>query len=479
MYVRLSGMTGIALLTVSMGWGAMTFKLDGEYLTFSSRKTSITNFLNGFVQAGVKVQVDPSLQFNLGGTVIHQPVEKVLEELIEPYSYLVLWDQMKTPLGDWLKLSEIRIFKPGEAWKVQAYQPEDGNFRVARGALPDSPEFVADELLLTLNDLANIDAFRTLLQQIGGSVIDSLPELGIYRIRLPAGTNVPALIEQLKNYPIVSRIEPNYIARISDPAVDGAGAASFQSPNIREGMAPVAVLDSGLISGSGIDDAVVSRYDAVVPGRALTDEAGHGTQMAMIASGAVDPDGAESLVGDGAPIVAIRTFDDNGITSSFTLMRAIQHAYNEGARVVNLSWGSNTDSDFIRSALAQAERKGMVVVASAGNEPTGKPVYPSAYPTVISVGALDGQGDRWSDSNFGDFVMIDAPGMATFPVGHNGPPGRYAGTSISSAYVARNIANYLTENPRATPSQVRNAVQKTFSTQKFTGEKLRTWVGEN
>lgn len=456
---------------------AMTFQLDGEYLTFSSRRTSITNFLNGFVHAGVKVQVDPSLDFAIRGTVIHEPVEAVLEELIEPNSYVVLWDRMETPLGDLLKLAEIRIFRPGEADKVQTYQPDDGNFRVARGALPGSPEFVADELLLTLNGDATLDSFRTLLAQIGGTILDSLPELGIYRIRLPPGTNIPALIEQLKNYPIVSRIEPNFVARLPDPEPEGEGGGAVRAPVLREGAVPVAVLDSGLSGLDALGDAVISRYDAVVPGRELIDPSGHGTQMALIASGAVDPRGAEADT-SGAPVVAIRTFDDNGVTSTYTMMRAIQHAYEQGARVVNLSWGTETPSDFLLSALSDAERRGMVVVASAGNEPTGRPVYPSAYPTVISVGALDGDGGRWDQSNYGDFITVDAPGMASFPVGHNGPPGNYAGTSISSAYLARHISDYLTQNPRATPGQVRRSLEQTFDTDRFTGDKVRTWAGE-
>ena len=81
--------------------------------------------------------------------------------------------------------------------------------------------------------------------------------------------------------------------------------------------------------------------------------------------------------------------------------------------------------------------KGLFIVASAGNEPTGKPIYPAAYSSVIGIGALRPDGKKWGKSNYGDFVEFEAPGFAKLPVGYKGEPGIYAGTSISAAFVAR------------------------------------------
>ena len=52
------------------------------------------------------------------------------------------------------------------------------------------------------------------------------------------------------------------------------------------------------------------------------------------------------------------------------------------------------------------------------------------------------------------------PSKATFPVGHNGPPGAYVGTSISSAVVANALAQYLNRNPGATPASAFAALSK-------------------
>jgi hypothetical protein len=91
----------------------------------------------------------------------------------------------------------------------------------------------------------------------------------------------------------------------------------------------------------------------------------------------------------------------------------------------------------------------MVVLASAGNEPTGRPVYPAAYSSVIGVGAEAPDGSRWDQSNYGDFVSVSAPGFARLPVGYKGEPGLYAGTSVAAAVAANRVARYLSDHPDA------------------------------
>jgi thermitase len=87
-------------------------------------------------------------------------------------------------------------------------------------------------------------------------------------------------------------------------------------------------------------------------------------------------------------VVAIRAFDNNGFTSNYTLIRGIDHAIENGARVLSLSWGSETSSSLLESATRYAAAKGLILIAAAGNAPTGNPVYPAAYDQVIGVGAL-------------------------------------------------------------------------------------------
>ncbi len=305
------------------------------------------------------------------------------------------------------------------------------------------------------------DAFRAWLRSIGATVVGSVPALGIYQLRLPPGLNILDLIEQIKRNPMLAAVEPNYADRLPRTALQQAlapGAVESAAPRApREGAAPLAILDSGLLAGVGLDGFVAGQYNAVFPDRDAADPLGHGTQMALVAAGAVQPRGA-APTDEGLPLLAVRAFDEEGVTSNFALMRAIDYAIKEGARVINLSWGTSTDSPFLADAVAYAQSMGLVVVAAAGNEPTGKPVYPAAYPGVIAVSALKSDGTPWEQSNSGDFVTVSAPGTAAFPVGYEGPPGSYAGTSIASAQVARELALYLARNPAATAADATRAL---------------------
>ena len=189
----------------------------------------------------------------------------------------------------------------------------------------------------------------------------------------------------------------------------------------------------------------------------MSDTIGHGTQMALVASGLVRPFGAIVKEGAGGtvPVIAIRAMDDNGFTTDFTILKGIDYAVEQGARVISLSWGSAKRSDFLEKILDYAASKGVILVASVGNEATGRPVYPAAYPPVIGVGALDPRGKTWEKSNYGSFVDWYAPGFAALPVGYKGDPGIYGGTSIAAAFVANRIADYLSRSPDTRVQQIK------------------------
>lgn len=434
-------------------------KINGDRISLQANRAPLRDILADFVKAGIRVKVDPDLEARVSGSVVDMEISEALEDLLAPYGYALIWSVVPGPLGDIECLEEIQVFRRDNPRRIEPFMPET-HFRVVRGPLSDSPEIVADELLLTVKPGTDIRAFKVLLAQIGGSVIGSVPELGIYRIRLPANSNVWALLETLRANDMISRAEPNYAYRLPDHhpvSIMEQGGTHAAAVRAAPGVPAVAVLDSGLRSLSTLEGLVAGTYDAIDPERSLDDRAGHGTQMALVASGVVAPAGSAAS-GDGVPVLAIRAFDENGVTSSFAMMRAINHAAGQGARVINLSWGTSTPSEFIEAAIRQAQGHGMVVVASAGNEPTGRPMYPAAYAGVIGVAAVQADGSPWPSSNHGDAVTLAAPGSADFPVGYQGPPGGYAGTSIASAYVARNAALYLGGHPRAGVNEVRQAM---------------------
>ncbi len=440
-----------------------TVRIEGDRLTVRASQAPLRDILQQFAHADVSVKLDPSIDVLITGSCRRTPMEEALDALLQPYSYVLFWESIPGPLGTLPRLTEIQVFGKGGRAAAQPMLPEDGAFVVTRGP-SGGPAFAADEILVTVKAGTTLDAFRNLLAQIGGTVVGSVPGLGVYRVRLPAGTNIPDLVAQLARNELLEEAQPNYVHQLPAPAgtEDGEGPAARSAPAAPPGAPRLAILDSGLRAGSEAEGNVVGRYDALDPSRSLGDTAGHGTQMALVAAGSVQPRGTPDS-DEGVPLLAVRAFDDRGLTTDFTLMRGITYALDQGARVINLSWGSETDSGFIANAVAYAQSRGAVVVAAAGNEPTGTKLYPASYAGVLAVAALDGKGQPWKSSNYGDFVDLAAPGSAAMPIGYQGPAGSYAGTSISSAYVAREVALYLNRHPKATANQAIDAVKAALS----------------
>jgi len=442
--------------------GALRVRLTGDKLSVHADQVPLQTILVRLTDQGVRVRIDPHLNPTVSASFEDRDIQKGLETILKPLSHVLIWESIVGPSGPIPKLAEIQVFKPGER-DLMKRLAKTNHLPVVRNPR-DGSWFVTDEILLKLKPETGIQESMGILRRIGGTILESNAALGIYRIRLPEGSDVPSIVEKLTD-PGIKRAEPNYAYPISVPyRGDLASEPVDASPRpVGTGVsAPVAVLDTGLRSDSGLDALVLASLDSLNPDEPISDSQGHGTQMALIAAGVVKPYGTEESPGAYTPIIAVRSVDDNGFTSSYEMIRSIDFALEHGARVMSLSWGSETRSEFLENALDYANSKNLVVVASAGNEPTGKPVYPAAYSSVVAVGALRPDGKPWEKSNYGDFVTVNAPGFAALPVGFHADPGIYAGTSIATAFVANWISNYLSQNPKATRQELMNALGDRF-----------------
>jgi len=424
-------------------------RIQGDLLTLDVNNQRLATILEMLSGQGIRIRIDPRINPAITAKFNDRPIGQAISSILKSVDYALIWRKDRASSTSEPRLWEIRIFYKGQEARVQPLEKRSNLNVVKKGA---GAYHVQDILLLRLAPNITETALAALLDQLGATIIDAYPPLGIVRLRLPHGSDVPAIAKTIAGYPGVQTAEPDYAYPLEggSPAPGGTWPAS--SPPSRPpstGAALVAVMDSGLLSDFASSPFVQATYDAVSPGAEVGDELGHGTQMALIAAGAVNPLGAGSESPAGSPVIAIRAFDDNGFTSTYTLMRGIDYAVQQGARVLSLSWGSETSSALLESATRYAAAKGLILVAAAGNAPTGDPVYPAAYDNVIGVGALTPDGNAWEQSNYGDFVAVSAPGLANLPVGYNGDPGTYAGTSIATAYTARRVAAILNQNPDA------------------------------
>lgn len=195
--------------------------------------------------------------------------------------------------------------------------------------------------------------------------------------------------------------------------------------------------------------------------------ADHGT---FVASSIVAADDGKGIVGV-APkatwipvVINPAAKQTNEFYSSFYIARGAVWASNNGARVLNNSWGGGISFGAVKDAFDYAMSNGTAVVASMGNSYYDEFQYPAALPGVIASGALDGSNRRVTFSTMGRHISSSAPGQDTMlvnPTWQGGGHALISGTSFSSPYTAGVAALVYQKCPAATPFQVRRVLETT------------------
>ncbi|MCX2933416.1 type VII secretion-associated serine protease mycosin [Mycobacterium sp. CVI_P3] len=288
----------------------------------------------------------------------------------------------------------------------------------------------------------------------------------------------------------------------------------------------VAIIDTGVTPGPRLPN-VEPGGDFVADTDGLTDCDGHGTLVAGIVGGQPGPD-AFSGVAPAARLLSIRQTsaaysrrehsDDPGAARATidiaTLARAVVHAADSGARVINISVvtclraGTDVDQQALGAALRYAAvDKDAVIVAAAGDvglttlsgstecqaNPIGASVSPDDprnwgeatsasipswwQPYVLSVGSVTPVGEPSAFSMPGPWLGIAAPGEDIVSVGNspaaglvNGLSGArdqwvtLAGTGYAAAYVSGVAALVRSRFPELSAAQVIHRLQATAHT---------------
>ncbi len=247
------------------------------------------------------------------------------------------------------------------------------------------------------------------------------------------------------------------------------------------------------VAGNGIDDDLNGFVDDIHgwdfvnndndPNPQLDDQgdefaAIHGTVAAGIIAARGDNGQGVTGVTWQTTIMALRALDANGMGESFPVVRAMDYAITNGAKVINLSFVGNMDTSLLSIAARRAYDNGVLVVAAAGNGLDGRsgvdldstPLYPvcldvgSPVRFVMGVAATDREDRRAAFSNYGaGCVDISAPGVGVIStraqddefIGlddfYGGP---FNGTSVSAPIVAGVAALVKAANPSLTVEQL-------------------------
>jgi serine protease len=181
----------------------------------------------------------------------------------------------------------------------------------------------------------------------------------------------------------------------------------------------VAVLDTGIAYEDREDFRKVpdlqgvrfaEGYDFVNDDVHANDDHGHGTHVAGTLAQATNNGEGVAGVAFEATLMPLKVLDHFGIGTQADIADAIRFAADHGARVINMSLGGGGYSSVMARAVEDARRKGVTVVAAAGNGARAVVEYPAAYPGVVAVGAVGPDGRRAFYSSYGKELDIAAPG---------------------------------------------------------------------
>ncbi|MDD5131991.1 MAG: S8 family serine peptidase [bacterium] len=172
------------------------------------------------------------------------------------------------------------------------------------------------------------------------------------------------------------------------------------------------------IPGNGLDDDNngyiddTMGWDFVNETNDPMDTHGHGTHLSGIIAAVGNNGQGITGVCWQAKIMALKALTDTGAGASDKLAQAIKYAADNGARVINISWGGYGNSRLIQDALTYAYEHNCVIVAAAGNNNTNaERFFPGNYSQAITVAACSASDLRASFSNYGSNVDVTAPGV--------------------------------------------------------------------
>jgi hypothetical protein len=318
---------------------------------------------------------------------------------------------------------------------------------------------IPNELVVRLKPGAKIDDLAKLL---GAKVTGRIESLNAYRLQFEDQAAADAARDQLAASSDVASVDSNYSIDRPPAAAGGQGANLPPPPQLQlkdppdTGRLIVGLVDTAMQPlGNGLDSFLLKQISVAGDAQLDPSSPAHGPSMAetILRSLAAMTKGSSSV-----QILPVDVYGPNTSTSTFDVANGIAAAYNNGAKIINLSLGSEGDSPFLHDIVKEVTGKNVVLIAAAGNTPVTTPFYPAAYPEVLAVTAID-QGQLASYANRGSFVSLGAPGTSI--VYYQGQAWSVQGTSASAAFISGMAAGNM-DTTHNTTSQMQAFLRSNF-----------------
>jgi serine protease len=186
----------------------------------------------------------------------------------------------------------------------------------------------------------------------------------------------------------------------------------------------VAVIDTGVAMENAPDRGItrpkdldgtdgVGGYDFVDDDDFAWDGHGHGTHVAGTIAQTTNNEFGVAGLAHSAKIMPLRVLNSRGFGQISDISDAIRFAADNDAQVINMSLGGPLPSLVLSRSIKYAAKKGVTIVAAAGNGGKRAPSYPAAYANTIAVAATQFDKNTTFYSQWGKYVDIAAPGGNT------------------------------------------------------------------
>ena len=262
-------------------------------------------------------------------------------------------------------------------------------------------------------------AARASVQAAGGKMVQDLSRHNAAAFMLPARALVGLM--QNPNIEYVELDAPRYpMAQTMPYGIPMVQANQVSDSNA--GAITLCIIDSGIdqnhedISGNQLDGTSDSGT-----GNWFTDENHHGTHVAGTIAALNNSLGVQGVnPGGHLNLHIIKVFDASGWAYSSGLVAALDRCDDAGATVINMSLGGPLKSRTEDRAFADADNRGILSVAAAGNDGNTRHSYPASYNAVVSVAAIDSAKVVADFSQQTSQVELSGPGvgvLSTVPMG--------------------------------------------------------------
>ena len=362
-------------------------------------------------------------------------------------------------------------------------------------------DYVPGEIIVKMKPAASTSSKHQFIGKVSlqgkMALKQSWNRFNLHHFQLKGGQSVEQAVAEALKDDSVLYAEPNYLFRkqsvgIEDSfsaeemqeldieAYSGGGSFGLTQANISveqtwgivgnspaEQVPVVAVIDSGVdynhyvfvdsgaiwsnddeIPGNGIDDDGNGYIDDVrgwnfaYNNNNPMDDDNHGTHVAGIILGTTQDILASTVEPAKIKIMPLKFLSATGEGSTSDAIEAINYAINNGASILNNSWGGGSYSQALQDAVIAAYNSRVSFIAAAGNSTNNNDIsatYPASYtvPNVVSIAATRIDDDLAYFSNFGaQSVHVASPGVSILSTLPNDSFGYSSGTSMAAPFVA-------------------------------------------